>query len=313
LHYRFSLVRGKHFTDVRNAENPNRFLSTFQQLVMASKPVDTEMWFKKKPKLSLGLSSRELPSGLSASITRCVLAENPRVPKPVDYVVSDMDLKAEDGILKLYSSMVDQRQITRVFSMGLLGDKKKRRLVPTEWGITAIDDILGRTIYKEVLNYQWINDFMIFGYEALANNVQILLFPSSWMFEAQEAWLSRLDPTLGVDYEFVQGRRSYASDLAGAYYATRLPVLEYLKRIRRQAGALVFMEVNPEWIPLGVWRFRVICREALKGNPVTFNTIEEALNEFGKRLQLPLKRWLDKSKILRWFNSQKRLTDFMVG
>ncbi|MCK4439698.1 hypothetical protein KAU85_01815, partial [Candidatus Bathyarchaeota archaeon] len=215
------------------------------------------------------------------------------------------------GILRLYSSNVNPRQITRMFSIGLLGAKRQRRLVPTEWSITAIDDILGRALHKEILNYPWINKFMIFGYKALANNIQILLFPSSWMFEAQEAWLISPNPVPGVNYEFAQGRRSYASNLAGAYYAARLPVLEYLKQIRRQAGALVLMEVYPEWIPLGVWRFREICREALRRQPITFSTLQKALDEMGKQLTLPLTKWLERDQILRWLKSQTRLTKFL--
>jgi hypothetical protein len=311
LGYRFCLVRGKRLTDVRSAGNPNRILSTFQEIVMASKPADTEMWFNKKPRLSVVFSPREPPSGPSASIKRVVLAENPQVPKPVDYVVSDTDLKAEQGIMRLYVSKVNQRQITRMFSIGLLGAKRQRRLVPTEWSITAIDDILGRAIHKEILKCPWINNFMIFGHKALANNIQILLFPSSWMFEAQEAWLISPNPVPGVNHELVHGRRSYASDLAGAYYAARLPVLEYLKQIRRQAGALVLMEVYPEWVPLGVWRFREICREALRSQPIIFNSLEEALNEMGKRLRLPLPRWIKRSEILRWLKTQTRLTRFL--
>jgi len=311
LRYRFSLVRGKRLADVRSAGRPSKILSTFQEIVMASKPTDTEMWLNKKPKLSVVFSPREPPSGPSAFIKHAFLAENPVVPKPVDYVVSDTDLKAELGILRLYSSKINQRQITRMLSIGLLGAKKQRRLVPTEWSITAIDDILGKAVHKEILNYPWINKFMIFGHKALANNVQILLFPSSWMFEAQEAWLVSPNPVPGVDYELVKGRRSYASDLAGAYYAARLPVLEYLRQIRRQAGVLVFMEVYPEWIPLGVWRFREICREALRREPIMFDTLEEALDEMGKRLRLPLSRWLQRSQILQWFKSQTRLTKFL--
>jgi hypothetical protein len=311
LRYRFSLVRGKRFTDVRSAKKPNRILSTFQEIVMASKPTDTEMWFNKKPRLSIIFSPREPPSGPSASIKRAIITENPQVPEPIDYVVSDTDLKAQQGIMKLYSSKINQRQITRMFSIGLLGAKKQRRLVPTEWSITAIDDILGKAIHEEILNYPWINKFMIFGHKALANNIQVLLFPSSWMFEAQEAWLTSTNPTPAVNSELVQGRRSYASDLAGAYYASRLPVLEYLKQIRRQAGALVLMEVYPEWIPLGVWRFREICREALRGEPISFNTLEETLKEMKKRLKLPLPRWLERSEILRWFKTQTRLTKFL--
>ncbi|MBM4401588.1 MAG: hypothetical protein FJ045_06525, partial [Crenarchaeota archaeon] len=93
--------------------------------------------------------------------------------------------------------------------------------------------------------------------------------------------------------------------------AARLPVLEYLRRIRRQAGAIVFMEVYPDWIPLGVWRFREICREALRKEPVDFNVLEESLDELGRRLTLPLDRWIDKSIILRRYQDQKRLTHFL--
>lgn len=311
LQYRLYLVRGKRMTDVRSAGNPSRILSTFQEVVMASKPTDTEMWFNKKPKLSVIFSAREPPSGPSASIKRAILAENPKAPRPVDYVVSDTDMKAEEGIMRLYDSEVTQRQITRMLSIGLLGIKRRRRLVPTEWSITAVDDILGRALHREILNYPWVNEFMIFGHKALGNNIQILLFPSSWMFEAQEAWLISPNSTPGVNYELVWGRRSYADDLAGAYYASRLPVLEYLRRIRRQAGALVFMEVYPEWIPLGVWRFREICREALKKKPMRFNTLEAALGEMKRRLKLPLARWIERSGVLRWFKTQTRLTQFL--
>ena len=311
LRYRLTLVRGKHPTPVLSARNPGRLLSTFQEVVMASRPTDTEMWFNKKPNLSVVFSPREPPSGPSASIRRAVLAENPKVPRAIDYVVSDTDLKAVQGVLRLYDSDVNQRQITRMLSIGLLGSKRKRRLVPTEWSITAIDDILGKAIRKEISNYPWINEFMVFGHKAVGNNVQVLLFPSSWIFEAQEAWLISRNPVPGVDYELVWGRRSYAADLAGAYYAARLPVLEYLRRIRRQAGAVVFMEVYREWIPLGVWRFREICREALRKKPTRFNTLTESLDELRRRLRLPLEKWISKSKVLRWHRAQTRLTRFL--
>jgi hypothetical protein len=311
LKYRFSLVRGKRFVDVKSARTPSSLLSTFQEVVMASKPVDTEMWFNKRPRLDVIFTSREPPSGPSASITRAVLAENPKVPRPVEKVVSDTDLKAIEGIVTLYESEISQRQITRMLSIGLLGTRRLKRLVPTEWSITAVDDILGKKIHKEVLGYPWINEFMVFGHKALGNNVQILFFPSSWMFEAQEAWLTSADSVPGVDYELAWGRKTYATDLAGAYYAARLPVLEYLRQIKRQAGVFVFMEVYPEWIPIGVWRFREICREALRKEPLKFSTLEESFNELRKRLRLPLGIWLKKSKILTWHKKQKKLTSFL--
>jgi hypothetical protein len=228
----------------------------------------------------------------------------------VDQVVSDTDLKADKGILMLYDSRISQQQVTRMLSIGLLGVKKQRRLVPTEWSITAVDNILGEAIHAEVLDYPWIDRFIVYGHEALGNNVCILLFPSSWMFEAQEAWHTSPNPVPEVNSELVGGRQTYARELAGAYYAARLPVLEHLRRMRRQAGALVLMEVYPEWIPLGVWRFREICREALKRQPSVCSSFREAFNELGKHLRLPLPIWLGRSEILRWLETQTRLTNF---
>jgi hypothetical protein len=311
LHYRFSLVRGKRFINVNLARDPKDLLPLFQEVVMASKPTDTEMWFKKKPRLNVIFSSREPPSGPTASIRKAILAENPKVPLTVDKVVSDTDLKAVDGVMKLYDSEISQRQITRMLSIGLLGKKKLKRLVPTEWSITAIDDILGKQIHKEIMDYPWINSFLLFSYKALGNNIQILLFPSSWMFEAQEAWIIHDHAVPSIDFEFTYGRKNYANNLAGAYYASRLPILEYLKRIRRQAGAIVFMEVYPEWIPLGVWRFREICKEALKQEPLKYDTLNESLEKLQRRLRLPLEKWLQKSQVIPWHMKQRRLTSYL--
>jgi len=83
LRYRLTLVRGKHPILVQSASHPARLLSTFQEVVMASKPTDTEMWFEKKPNLSIVFSPREPTSGPSGSIRRALLAENPKVLLPV--------------------------------------------------------------------------------------------------------------------------------------------------------------------------------------------------------------------------------------
>jgi len=310
LRYRFSLIRGKRFIDVKSAGEPGRLLSTTQEIAMASRPTDVEVRFKKKPRFNILFSPREPTSCFSAYIDRATIAENPKIPRAVDRMVSDTDLKAELGVLELYNSNVPQRQIMRLFSVGLVGVRERRKLVPTEWSITAVDDIIGRALCSEILDNPWINEFMVFGHKALGNSVQVLLLPSSWMFEALEAWLISPDSVPANDYEFARGRRTYARNLGGAYYAVRLPVLEYLKRTRRQAGAVLFLEVYPEWIPIGVWRFREICREAMKHDSLKFDTLGDAVSELGKRLRLSVRSWIDKSVILRYFRTQRILEMF---
>ncbi|TFH03068.1 MAG: hypothetical protein E4H14_17210, partial [Candidatus Thorarchaeota archaeon] len=94
-------------------------------------------------------------------------------------------------------------------------------------------------------------------------------------------------------------------------YATRLPALEYLVSIRKQAGVIVFMEIDPQqWVPLGVWRFREIAKRALDTGAKKFQTMDEATAEIGKHLRNPLQNWLTKSKLYNDYLHQSRLTDF---
>jgi hypothetical protein len=311
LRYRFTLIRGKTGVKVNSAQNPDRMLQTIQEIVMASRPTETEALFTKKPNLEVVFSPREVPIGPSATIEKLRLASNPSVPRKVDAVIGDNDLKAVSGIFELYNASVSQRQITRLLSIGLLGRKKNRRLVPTEWSITATDDILGKKLHKEVTKFPWINDYVVFGHEALSNNVQALLLPSSWMFEALECWLVGSNPQPESDYELFHGRSTYASNLGGAYYAARLPSLEYLRRLRRQAAAVVFLEVKEEWVPLGVFRFREILREAFGRDARRFGNLKDALDELKHRLRLPIEKWIDKSKLLRIFKEQARISDWL--
>jgi hypothetical protein len=195
-----------------------------------------------------------------------------------------------------------------MFSIGLLGASRTRRLVPTEWSITAIDDILAKGIRRKVLDHPRLDEFRLFSAHAVGNNVHVLLLPTSWMFEALEGWLTGPSPEVFGDYELNKGRKDYPTNIAGAYHASRLPVLEYLNKIRRQAGAIVFLEVTKEWVPLGVWRFRELARRALTGDPSRFTTLENALSEAQKRLLIPYRNWAEASRLLSYYKTQKQLS-----
>ena len=310
LRFRLSLVRGKAPRRVAEARAPDSILSTVQEAAMAAKPIDTEMWFTKRPSLVSPFSARAPPSGPSADLTKIELASNPSVPRRVDDLVSDTDVRAGEAVSDLYEHGITQSQITRVFSVGLLGMKDRRKLVPTEWSITAVDDILAKGLVQEVRRFPWISDFEVRSASGLANNVAILLFPQAFMFEGLEAWNLAASPTPAHDHEFAGGRTRYPDQIAGAYHATRLPVLEHLAGRRRQAGAIVFMEVYEDWVPLGVWRYRELARAALGKKPLRFATLNLAEAELGRRLQLPLENWWRASTLRAYLRGQRRITAY---
>ncbi len=310
IRYRFALVRGKSRLRVQDARNPDKTLSLVQEMAMSERPTDAELVLKKKPFVRISLLPRSAPHGPSGTIESLTLAGNPAVPRPVDKVVGDVELGALEGAYVLYKNGVSQQQITRIFSTGLLGVSRHRRLVPTEWSITAIDDILAKSLRRKIADYQHIGEFRVFGAESLGNNVQILLMPSAWMYEALEGWMTGFRPQVYADYELNRGRTDYPANLAGAYHAARLPVLEYLDRERRQAGTIAFLEVYRDWVPLGVWRFRELARRALSGPSVKVARLEEALLEVWRRLRIPAVEWLGADKLLGHYKKQVLLDLF---
>ena len=308
IRYRFGLVRGKSTVKVQDARNQDKTLSLVQEIVMSESPTDTELVLKKKPYVRLNLLTRSSPHGPSGVVERISLASNPDVPRQIDKVVSDTDLPANEGAQSLYQNGISQQHIVRMFSIGLLGASHARRLVPTEWSITAIDDILSKDLRRRVLDHPLLDEFRLFSASSVGNNVHVLLLPTSWMFEALEGWLTGPRPEVFGDYELNKGRKDYPSNIAGAYHASRLPVLEYLNKIRRQAGAIVFLEVTKEWVPLGVWRFRELARKALTGDPSRFTTIDNALSETRRRLLIPYGNWAEASRLLSYYKMQKQLS-----
>jgi hypothetical protein len=75
------------------------------------------------------------------------------------------------------------------------------------------------------------------------------------------------------DYEFTQGRTKYAFETAGGYYASRLPIIEYLKGKRKQGRVIVFRCITDDYTtPLGVWVVREGVRKSLE-TKLSFNNL----------------------------------------
>ena len=141
--------------------------------------------------------------------------------------------------------------------------------------------------------------------------------PDKFSFEVLEVelkgslWNQTNKIHISKDYEFFNGRKEYAFEVTGAYYANRLALCEYLEKIKKQATAIFFREILPEYYaPLGVGILREISREAFKNNPEKFSDISFALNIAKTRLKNPISLWTNNSTLLKEFKKQKRLTSW---
>jgi len=311
---RSRLVRSNLHFNIKDAATPDIMLQKSQELALSEVPVDTEVWFRKPPRMDLRFDGVLSPMGPSGDITRMDIAQNPVVPRQVDKAVYDTDVKAVDAVEELYSSDITIDHITRLLSIGLLG--KQRTIVPTRWSITATDDMVGKMLIDDIRYFREVNDFSVYTGELHGNHFEILLFPGAYAFELIEIWMPKAvwsgeTTTLDADREDYRGKKGYSS-LGGGYYAARLPVLEHLHRNRRSACVFSIREVTPDyWAPLGVWVVREASRMAMSSVPLRFDTIDEALNNMSSRLNTKIDRWSPESCLLDRRMKQKTLVDFI--
>jgi DNA repair protein NreA len=314
--YRLSLVRG--VASLKVNDTSGRYLESLQELAMSERPADSEASFEKGPladvelEKELRLNAEAAPFGPAAPI-KTFRVSSLSADQRIESAHYDSDLRAADAIMELYRRGVETSSVQRVLSMGMLGLKKNRKLVPTRWSISATDDVIsGRLVKENEINQAIVDLFEVTQYSHLANNYSVILVPDDvWSFEMIESWFTNSGQiATGSDYEDARGLDHYPS-IAGAYFAARLAVAEHLSRRRRKAAALVLREIHPEYVmPVGVWQIREGVREALKKPSAKFETFDSALAHASASMSLSRQEIAHKSRLWRSAKSQTRITDF---
>ncbi|MEJ2280991.1 MAG: Nre family DNA repair protein [Candidatus Bathyarchaeota archaeon] len=315
--FRSLLVRGKHRVHVGKFEDSGKIMENTIDLALSVNPVDVELYLKKKPIASIVLDDQVQPFGPSAMMKQMEIS-NSRWDKNIQKAYFDNDLNASEAVTTLFQKGTTVSKIQRAFSVGAFGIKEQRRLVPTRWSITAVDDIISKNIVQKIKTYPEINEYRIYESQYLDNIFEILMMPREWSYEAMEAWypgtvwnLNNSNIVLFSDWEGFNGRTSYAS-IGGCYYAARLAVGELLAKERRQAAVIVLREAHPGYImPVGVWQVRENVRNAMCQKPYKYETLEKALMHINSKFQIPVKDWIEKSSLLKKALFQKRLTDYI--
>jgi hypothetical protein len=307
--HRTGLVNTAKTTSVTNvADAWTGFLGTQREVAIADRPVDVEIGLDSSLDVDFSVSAGDVtsPTGPRARAESATLTENPHVPRPVKKTLEDDDWRAEGAMNYLYNRGFDVYDINTILSAGALGEGENRRLVPTRWSITAVDDTVGQFLRGQIRNAMAVDKPELFYNEYLGNRFWILLTPGQWEFELVECkapgsvWnpAPERGMVLAADREGHEGRTSYVEETAGAYYAARLGVLEQLVERGRQASVLVVRHVTPDyWGPTGVWQVRESVRNAFDGESGTAESFGDALRQLEPQLPISLARLRRKSSL----------------
>ena len=295
---------------IRGMAPAERQQESLQEIALSSRPLGVEVAFARVPRFDLAFDGTVAPVGLTGEIRRIKVLENPVVERPVEQATSDTDLGAGDACTLLHREGVDVYRIARLFTAGLLG--RRRRMVPTRWAITAVDDSVFQGLRRSLVvapprETACLHEATLFG-----NRVLCLLAPGPWRFEMVEVWGRHSLWGGEEDWIVVDGERERKhgySPITGAYYSARLAVAEHLNRLGRTATVLVVRAVSPDyWAPLGTWVVREATRQALLTPPVECPSFADAIALLAERLGGY--RWLEKSALVPEMRSQRRLSDY---
>ena len=305
VNYRLSLVRGIQAVPIK--EPQGRYIESLQELAMSSQSTDSEVEFVKNTRPSLFVDGENAPFGPVGEIKNAKFS-NSSSDKNIQRLFYDKDILAQNAVLELYNRGIEVSKIQKCFSIGMFG--KNRKLVPTRWSITATDDIISKSMVEQITSFSEIDSCRLFTYEHLGNSYAVIMFPSRWVFEMQEAWHDQGGNIgFGSDFEDVKGLSHYPAT-AGAHFASRLAVAEYLLATSVQAGVMVLREIRPEYaVPVGVWQVREGVRMALKQKPIIAYNFEQGLDLACQGMSVDKKEWLARSKLHKARN-QKSIKDY---
>ena len=313
LSLRNQLINSRYQTQVKTTTS---LTEKSQEIGMSLKPTDLELNLEKIPRYQKEMDKVTKPLALSAPLKNIRITENTKIHTKVDKVFSDTDMKAGEAINYLYNNEFDESFLQQLMSIGTLGLKKNRRLVPTRFAITGVHDIIGKGLIKEVKNYQTIDDYRFFYGYYLGNHYFVLLLPNLFSYELFEYGIryGQIKDEM-TDFEDYYGRKDYASNSVGGYYAVRLAVLEYLKKIKRQASIFVIRyETEEYWANLGVWVCETASKKAMNNKYISFYSRENALdfmkNFIFNKMRQDVSDVFRKSKLLNSVKEQKNLFDF---
>lgn len=300
---------------VSNVKRTNKFSDKLKEVSLSNKPLDAEILYEGNIKKDYRFNKDLLPHGPMGILKNLSILENPRIPFHVQRAESDTDLKAKDAINTLKNKGINEHFLTKIISAGNLGLKTQRKIVPTRWAITAIDDTLGKNYLKNISHYE-NHEYSFFRGKYLGNYYFVIIFPGPWSFELFETYVGDIKNASkyasATDYEGVFGREKYAENTSGGYYASRLAALEYLTRCKMKGKIIMFRFITEDyWAPLGVWVVREASRNAFKNESLKFDNKQDLLNHCFlsalKRFKINIKPLYRESKTLKNISEQQIL------
>ena len=196
----------------------------------------------------------------------------------------------------------------------MIGKTRGRKIVPTRWSITAVDKILSDQMIQLVRDFGEVEGHLYFHFRRIGNEYYILISPGDYSFEMIEnwnngsIWTGPRESSAEGDYE-KPGRMVTNPTIGGAFFAAKLPILEFLKKKERKGNILVIRFIDGDYtMPLGVWQVRENVKSAMQTENF-LDGIDQFFEIIKVRRSKDLRHY---SKTYQMIKLQRKISDYVM-
>jgi hypothetical protein len=282
--YRFVLpVDAKEMT-------PHSVVDSLQTVALSVSPIAIEVDSPHLPRSELKGIGGQSPMGQLIKCKSLEIVSNPEISR-VAKRICDKDVPSAESVWQLLDYDYTLDQVARMMSVGLLGHKKRRRLVPLRSAYKAVIDSYLTNAVMNLVESPLSSSIRLHASTLHGDSFTVLLRPG----EPRVDYL-RLESFNGLNTlrTSFEGLETQATDPKTSVYADHARFSAYRNMIGNTESShiVIFHQCrDPHNLILGPWVARAGVRYALDGDGVELDNMENAVTVMNSLLKPKLEYW----------------------
>ena len=289
--YRFLLP-----VDARSLQ-PEGIVKPLQEIALSVRPIAIRVEGESLQPRRLQLRNGQLPSAGDVTIKSIELLSEPEISKVAERI-TEQDIPASEGIWRLLDYDYSLDQVVRLMSIGLLGKKNTRRILPSRSAYKAtINAFIDRAI-MELIESPSVSSYEIYVSTLFGDRFAVLLHPGEARVDYLRMDLIGDNMTRGFAFE---GLRQYPTDPKTSVYSdhARFSVYKNLVRRNQRCHATIFhLSKEPRNQILGPWVARAGIQETLSSEPIRLDNRNNAIELLETLLEPDFSAWAHETPLL---------------
>lgn len=281
---------------------PKDHIETLQTISLSVAPVALGVEVGTLPPRHLGSQfGSQLPTSPVVNVRSLEILSNPEISKVAERI-TEKDIPAADAIWQLLDYEYSLEQVVRLMSIGLLGRKKNRRIIPMRSAYKAvIDSFIDRSI-MELIDRPYTDDIQLYLGRVCNDSFTIVIRPGEprvdyLKIEDYESGCTRGTSFESTDIPTTDAKTSIYADHA------RFSAYRHMLADAKQSHIIIFHHSNQQRNRiLGPWVIRAGVQEALQSSHVSIDDVSSLPAILDSILKPTLSSWAKETPLLSRIN-----------